>query len=84
MTNRPPRILPGNARRLAATYRSLADDRFRQAIYALETEGRDAFVAMLRDVEQFREQAKIADEAADEGERLMAAELARLLEVGTA
>jgi hypothetical protein len=74
-------MLPGNARRLAATYRSMADARFREAIYALETEGRDKFVEFMRDVEQLREQATLADEAATESERRMvemvAADVAR-------
>ncbi len=74
------RFLPGSARRLAATYRALAKARHRDAVYALETDGRDRFVELLRDVDALEEQARLADAEAERSERAMAKKLAALLD----
>jgi hypothetical protein len=66
---------PNSARRLATTYRSMARERHRDAVRILETDekhGRDRFLAMLRDVDSFEEQARIAEAMADEAEVALA------------
>jgi len=64
---------PNNARRLAATYRGLAKARHAEAVALLETTGnRRRFKRLLRDVDGFEEQARLAEAAADESERAIA------------
>ena len=67
---------PSSARRLAATYRGLAKARHADAVRHLEMGDRDKFLAMLRDVDAFEDQARAAEAAADAGEVALARAIA--------